>query len=265
MKVIILAAGQGERLRPLTKNIPKCMIDFFGKSLLERQIETFRKCGITDIVVVTGYCDDKIKLDEITKIKNEKFMTTNMVESLFTAKEEFDDCIIVSYGDIVFEIEIIQNLINSLYDISVVIDKNWTELWKVRFDEPLDDAESLILDENGVILDIGQKVTNIEDIQGQYIGLMKFQNNGIENIKEFYLKMKELSSLGSNPLNPNLPFEKSYMTDFLQGLIHNGCKLNSVVTKNGWLEIDSLHDYNLYKKLNSDKVLKKFVSFEDYS
>ena len=184
MRVIILAAGQGERLRPLTENIPKCMVDFFGKSLLERQIDIFKKCGISDIVVVTGYCDDKIQLPEITKIKNEKFMTTNMVESLFTAQEKFDDCIIVSYGDIVFEIEIVQNLINSIHDISIVIDKNWKELWKVRFDNPLDDAESLILDENGVILDIGQKATNIEDIQGQYIGLMMFQNNGIKNIKE---------------------------------------------------------------------------------
>lgn len=265
MKVIILAAGQGERLRPLTENIPKCMVDFFGKSLLERQIDIFKKCGITDIVVVTGYCDDKIQLPDITKIKNEKFMTTNMLESLFTAQEKFDDSIIVSYGDIVFEIEVVQNLINSIYDISVVIDKNWKELWKVRFDNPLDDAESLILDENGLILDIGQKTTRIEDIQGQYIGLMKFQNNGIKHIKEFYSKIKELSSLGSNPLNPNIPFEKSYMTDFLQGLIHSGYKLNSIPTKNKWLEIDSFHDYNLYKKMNSEKVLKKFVSFEDYS
>lgn len=94
---------------------------------------------------------------------------------------------------------------------------------------------------------------------------MKFQNNGIKHIKEFYSKIKELSSLGSNPLNPNIPFEKSYMTDFLQGLIHSGYKLNSIPTKNKWLEIDSFHDYNLYKKMNSEKVLKKFVSFEDYS
>lgn len=265
MKVIILAAGKGERLRPLTENTPKCMVDFFGKSLLERQIDIFNKCGISDIIVVTGYCDDKIKLANITKIKNERFMTTNMVESLFTAKEKFDDSIIISYGDIIFESEIIQNLINSVHDISVIIDKNWKKLWKVRFDNPLDDAESLILDKNGLILDIGQKVTNIDDIQGQFIGLMKFQNDGIKNIKEFYLKMKKISSLDSNPLNSNLPFEKSYMTDFLQGLIHNDHKLNAIITKNGWLEIDSLKDYNLYKKMNFDKVLKKFISFEEYT
>ena len=62
LKAIILAAGQGERLRPLTANIPKCMVNLFGKSILKRQIDIFQKLGIDDISVVTGYCDDKINL-----------------------------------------------------------------------------------------------------------------------------------------------------------------------------------------------------------
>ena len=73
MNVIILAAGQGERLRPLTKNIPKCMVDFFGKSILERQIDIFQKLGIDDISVVTGYCEQKINVKNITKLKNKNF------------------------------------------------------------------------------------------------------------------------------------------------------------------------------------------------
>ncbi len=264
LKVIILAAGQGERLRPLTKNMPKCMIDFFGKSILERQIDIFEKLGITDISVVTGYCDEKINLDNITKFKNKNFLTTNMVESLFTAEEKLTDSVIVSYGDIIFESKIIQNLINSSHDISVVVDKNWRNLWNVRFENPLDDAESLVLDENGFILDLGQKVTNIDNVQGQFIGLMKFQNDGINTIKNFYKKIRSIANSTSNPLNPNLPFEKSFMTDFLQGLIHDNKKLNSIIIKHGWLEIDSLEDYNLYKKMNLDKSLKKLISFEEY-
>ena len=61
MKGIILAAGEGKRLRPLTENLPKTMIDFFGVTLLQRQIETMRKCNVTDIIVVTGYMSEKIK------------------------------------------------------------------------------------------------------------------------------------------------------------------------------------------------------------
>ena len=263
LKVIILAAGQGERLRPLTENIPKCMVNFLGKSILKRQIDIFRNLGINDISVVTGYCDDKVNLDNITKFKNKNFMTTNMVESLFTAEEKLNDSVIVSYGDIIFEPSIIQSLINSRHNISVIIDKNWKDLWNVRFENPLDDAESLVLDKNELILELGQKVENIDNIQGQFIGLMKFQNDGIIDIVNFYKKMKLIANSSINPLNPNLPFEKSFMTDFLQGLIHNNQKLNAIIIKNGWLEIDSLKDYNLYQKMYSDKTLSKLISFEE--
>jgi L-glutamine-phosphate cytidylyltransferase len=265
LKAIILAAGQGERLRPLTANIPKCMVNFFGKSILKRQIDIFQKLGIDDISVVTGYCDDKINVDNIKKFKNKNFMTTNMVESLFTAEEKLTDSVIVSYGDIIFESNIIQNLINSRHDISVVVDKNWKNLWNVRFENPLDDAESLVLDKNGLILELGQKVENIDNIQGQFIGLMKFQNDGLVDIIKFYKKMKLIANSSINPLNPNLPFEKSFMTDFLQGLIQDNQKLNAIIIKNGWLEIDSLKDYSLYQKMYLDKSLKKLISFEEYN
>jgi len=264
LKVIILAAGQGERLRPLTENIPKCMVNFLGKSILERQIDIFQNLGINDISVVAGYCADKVNLDNITKFENKNFMTTNMVESLFTAEEKLDDSVIVSYGDIIFEPSIIQSLIDSRHDISVVVDENWKDLWNVRFENPLDDAESLVLDKNELILELGQKVDSIDNIQGQFIGLMKFQNDGIIDIINFYKKMKLIANSSTNPLNPNLPFEKSFMTDFLQGLIQNNQKLNAIIIKNGWLEIDSLKDYNLYQKMYSDKRLNKLISFEEH-
>ena len=72
MKAIILAAGEGKRLRPLTEDVPKCMVTLFGKSLLERQIEIFRQCGIDDISIVTGYCHDKITFPNVQYFRNEK-------------------------------------------------------------------------------------------------------------------------------------------------------------------------------------------------
>ena len=62
MNAIILAAGQGKRLASLTKNKPKCMINLFGKTLLEWQVSVFKKCGISDISVVTGYHSELINL-----------------------------------------------------------------------------------------------------------------------------------------------------------------------------------------------------------
>ena len=75
---------------------------------------------------------------------------------------------------------------------------------------------------------------------------MKFQNNGINIIKDFYHKCKEHSIKNSNPLNPSLPFEKSYMTDFLQGLINSNYNLKAVKIENGWLELHQLLAQSLF-------------------
>ena len=63
MEAIILAAGEGKRLRPLTNNTPKCLVNLFGKSLLQQQIETFRSCKIDDISVVTGHLNQMINFE----------------------------------------------------------------------------------------------------------------------------------------------------------------------------------------------------------
>ena len=91
MKAIILAAGEGKRLRPLTENIPKCMVKLFGKSILERQVNLFKNCGVNEICVVRGYNKEKINLSDLKYYFNKKFDITNMVETLFCAKDEFNE------------------------------------------------------------------------------------------------------------------------------------------------------------------------------
>ena len=60
MKAIILAAGQGTRLKKYTQDLPKGMLKFMGKTIIERQIELYRKCGVEDITVVRGFAGEKI-------------------------------------------------------------------------------------------------------------------------------------------------------------------------------------------------------------
>ena len=189
MNVIILAAGEGKRLRPLTNDRPKCLIEFHGKTLLDRQVAVFQRCGIDDICVVTGYNDHMFKNSDLEYVHNENFLSTNMLKSLFCAEKKITESTIVSYGDIIFEEKVLRNLINAEDDFSVIIDKNWEEYWKLRFDNPIDDAESLILDHD-CITNIGQKVDDISKINGQYIGLMKFQNDASEIIKKLFLDIK---------------------------------------------------------------------------
>ena len=110
MKVIILAAGEGKRLHPLTLNQPKCLVELFGKSILKWQIDVFNHFNITDITVVKGYMEEKINIPNLNYYVNKKFQDTNMVETLFTAREIMDDSIVVSYGDIIFEKHVFEKL-----------------------------------------------------------------------------------------------------------------------------------------------------------
>ena len=261
MKVIILAAGEGKRLRPLTLEKPKCLVNLFGKSILEWQLNVFKKCKITDVSIVTGYLKEMITFPNITYFENPKYSTTNMVETLFCAKEKLQDSVIVSYGDIIFQPDVLKKLLESEDDFSIIVDKEWQKYWNIRTYDPLSDVESLVV-ENGFIKNIGQKVSSLEQIQAQYIGLMKFQNDGLEFLKTFYQTAKNESFMG-NLLNPDLPFEKSYMTDLLQGLIDSGCKLKAIPIQNGWLELDSFSDYEIYNKKFKDNTISEFFRVDD--
>ena len=262
MNTIILAAGKGERLRPLTNKIPKCMVKLFDKTILKYQIDVFRSCGINDITVVTGYEADKIKIEGVNFLHNQNYDTTNMVETLFCAKEKLTENVIISYGDIIFEKQVLQKLINSNSDSSVIIDIQWKKYWQMRFKNPLDDVESLRIDENGIITNIGMKVNSLEEIQGQYIGLMKFKNEGVKNLKKIYEEAKLKSMKGINLLNKNIPFKKSYMTDLIQAMINEGIKINAVKITNGWLELDSINDYNLYQEKNNEGTISELISLK---
>tara|TARA_B100000378_G_scaffold125191_1_gene101079 strand:- start:1970 stop:2764 length:795 start_codon:yes stop_codon:yes gene_type:complete len=263
LRAIILAAGEGKRLGQLTKDRPKCLTRLFGKSLLQYQLDVFQNCDINDISIVTGYKSDMIKFPNITYFHNPDYQNTNMLETLFCAQRKIDDQIIVTYSDIIFEKRILELLLEEDEDISIIVDSNWKKYWNIRFKNPLDDAESLEIDKHGYIQSIGQNVDNLEKIQGQYTGLMKFQKKGCDIIKKFYKTTKNLAKNGKNPLNENIPFEKSYMTDFLQGMINHGYKIKAIPIRSGWLELDSVHDYEVYNKKFKDKTISEFFSVND--
>ena len=125
MKVIILAAGEGKWLQPLTLEQPKCLVNLFGKSILEWQLDVFKKCNITDISIVTGYLKEMITFPDITYFENPKYSTTNMVETLFCAKEKLQESVIVSYGDIIFQPDFIKKLLDAEDDFSIIVEEEW--------------------------------------------------------------------------------------------------------------------------------------------
>ena len=236
LKVIILAAGEGTRLRPYTLDRPKCMVEIEGVSLIDRQLEVLQSEGIDDIVIIGGYKSEMLKRDDIKLKVNARYFETNMVWTLFSAEEELEGDVIVSYGDIVYSKNILKALINSKADIAVTIDKKWEGYWRERNENPLDDAETLKLRKDGTISEIGQKPSSLEEIEGQYMGLMKFSSEGVRQIKSAFHSALESGKLLGKEV------ENSYMTDLLQFIVSNGGKVTSVQIDEDWVEVDTVED-----------------------
>ncbi|MBR1598176.1 MAG: phosphocholine cytidylyltransferase family protein [Lachnospiraceae bacterium] len=243
MKAIILAAGQGTRLKKYTENLPKGMLEFNGKTLIERQIELFRKCNIDNIIIVRGYAADKINYKDVTYYTNEDYTNTNMVESLLKAKDEFDDDVIVSYSDVLFEKEMLQNMIESQYDYAVAVDDNWEKYWKKRYGRIDFDTESLSIDDCGNITEIGLEDPPLEKIDARYIGLLKFSKSGCDKIismmEKAYVEYENKESWQQS----GKPVRKAYMTDLLNALIESGESVKAIHFNNGWIEFDTNDDY----------------------
>ena len=235
MKMIILAAGQGTRLRPLTNDKPKCMVKYRKKPIIDYILKTAKECNIKDIAIISGYKEDVLK--EYLKDKNLRFFSnknyakTNMLYTLFCAKEFMDDDIIISYSDIVYNKEILKKLIKAKGDFCVVVDKEWKKLWQKRFENPLDDAETLKI-KNNYIVEIGKKPKDYSEIEAQYIGLIKISKNTLPTIVNFYEKIENKENL--------------YLTDFIQKLIDNNIsQITPVIINGGWIEIDNIKDLNI--------------------
>ena len=236
LKVIILAAGEGTRLRPYTLDRPKCMVEIDGVSLIDRQLEVLKSEGIGDIVIIGGYKSEMLKRGDIKLKVNARYFETNMVWTLFSAEEELEGDIIVSYGDIVYSKNILKALIKSKADIAVTIDKKWEGYWRERNENPLDDAETLKLRKDGTISEIGQKPSSLEEIEGQYMGLMKFSSEGVRQIKSAFHSALESGKLLGKEV------ENSYMTDLLQSIVNIGGKVASVQIDEDWVEVDTVED-----------------------
>lgn len=248
MKAIILAAGRGSRLHPYTEECPKCLTVLGGISLIERQLETLRREGVDDIVIVSGYRAELLSLDGTRQVMNSSWETTNMVESLFCAEKEFTDDFIVAYSDILYEARVLSALLRSPHEISVVVDRNWRALWETRFDDPLSDAETLRLDGQGRITEIGQPPDSYNDIEAQYIGLMRFRGNGVKNLRQAYASLGETP----RPWMDARPVGKAYMTDLLMEMILLGHPVHAVPVNGGWLEVDTVSDFETFSAMFKD-------------
>ncbi|MEA1072989.1 phosphocholine cytidylyltransferase family protein [Sphingomonas sp. LY160] len=183
MKAIILSAGQGSRLGPLTHDRPKCLIEFNGRSLLDRQLDTLAANGIEEVVVVTGFRDDQIEavlarrtgLPRVRTVFNPFYKVADNLGSLFVAREELDGDVIVWNGDTLVSDELMARVVaNRDQDgICVTIDR------KDRYD---DDDMKVIAGESGRLRAIGKRIST--GVNAESIGLLAFRGTGASQFRD---------------------------------------------------------------------------------
>ena len=240
-------------MRPYTNEIPKCMVELAGRPLIEHQLDAIAKCDIakSDIALIGGYKIDVIRKLGFTTFENREYSSTNMVNTLFCAREfmSSNEDLIISYGDIVYEEGVLRAVLNSGSKINVAADKKWERLWKNRMTNPLDDAETFIMNDYSLIQELGKKPVSFEQVQAQYMGLLKIRG---DMVNEF---INEFDQLDQGRSYDGQSFEKMYMTSLIQHFIDIGWPVEAALVEGGWLEVDTVDDIHLYRQMAEDGLL----------
>tara|TARA_B100000035_G_C20967830_1_gene539596 strand:+ start:100 stop:798 length:699 start_codon:yes stop_codon:yes gene_type:complete len=230
MKAVILAAGRGTRLYPLTTNRPKSLLKIGNKTLLNRLVDQLKEMMINEIIIVVGFNKDMI----IEEFKNDTavniiayndFEKTNNLFTLWSVKEELVGETIISFADIILEKEIIKNLIKSKNDICMAY------------------YSKKVLDGTMPIKVVNSKIENItttkkEDASGNFIGIGKFSHKGCKILIEYmnkYIKSENFND---------------YYTIAIDNYVRNGGYAEGLdIGEYKWTEIDDMKDYDLAKKI----------------
>jgi L-glutamine-phosphate cytidylyltransferase len=236
MKAIIISAGKGTRLYPLTKNTPKSLLEIGdGVTLLETQLHALEESGITDVAIIVGYKAEQIEMKikdynkfNITTIYNPFFETSNNLVSVWMAKHIMpDEDFITINGDDVFKSCLITNLLKSTEDITMVIDEK----------ETYDDDDMKVIHENGKIQQVSKKIA-LTQANGESVGIIKFSGKG----RKIYIDT--LEEMVRNRDNMDVFYLKA-----LQNIIDKGYPVHySMCKETDWGEIDFHPDLMMIRK-----------------
>ncbi len=249
MKAILISAGKGERLYPLTKNTPKSLLEIGnGLTLLETQLHSLLENNIKDIVIIVGYKADQIeaKLKDyqkklnITTVYNPFYDISNNLLSVWMARYYMQDEFISINGDDIFTPEVVEKLLKSNYDITMVIDEK----------KEYDDDDMKVIHKDGHILEVSKKI-NPQKANGESIGMIKFSNKG----PSIYTSV--LDEMVRIPENRNVFYLKA-----IQEIIDKGFKVNySLCKETDWSELDFHPDLKLIRTyLKRNNIIENIIT-----
>lgn len=266
MRGIIIAAGRGVRMRPLTENQPKCLLPIAGRTLLDWTIDGLRSAGCDEIVIVTGHAGDAIERTDLTRVENNDFENNNILHSLMYARDYLDTDVMVSYSDIWVEPPIFQSLAAGRGDLRMAVDVDWQPYYKNRSEHPIHEAENAFLDAaTGTVQEIGKHLVPDQAgnrICGEFLGLWYMSASGAEIFRTAFETVDGRVDRMA-PFQNAAEWRKAYITDMVQQLVDDGTTVDAVQLKRGWAELDTQQDYDRLLSIAARQSLNTLVKWQE--
>jgi choline kinase len=172
MRAVILAAGESRRLLQLTRDIPKCLLEVGGKSILEHQVESLRAAGVEEISVVTGHAEEPLRRvggPSLDYILNADYATTNSIYSLWLAREAAAGGFVLMNGDVLFDPRLLRSLLDDPREDVLTYDP----------ESILEEEEMKLRLEGDRVMEMSKELS-VEHSHGENVGLLKFGADGTQ-------------------------------------------------------------------------------------
>ncbi|MFH1327483.1 MAG: phosphocholine cytidylyltransferase family protein [Candidatus Bathyarchaeota archaeon] len=242
MKAIILAAGVGKRLYPLTRKMPKCMLKINKETLIEQYFYSFSKCGINEVVLVVGHLnriiketlDKKFKGVKIKYIYNKYYEVYGSAYSFWLTRKEFiESPIILLDSDVLFHPKILEKLVKSKHENCLIVDRSFVDTGE----------EVKVSVEGKTVKKLGKETVRSSNCVGENVGFYKFSENKYTVIREIMKFIKDYAF--------NFEYEDAI------NLSLDKLKMQYIPTKGlPWIEIDSPEDLHRAREDIYPKIIK---------
>jgi ubiquinone/menaquinone biosynthesis C-methylase UbiE/choline kinase len=241
MKAIILSAGSNKGLEEILGDKPKASLDLEGSSLLEVQMNLLYQCGVEEVIVIRGFGREHIDIPGVTYYDNTEYSETNMLYSLMKARDEFNDSLLVIYGDTIFSESTIRRLLSSSADLSLGLVTDTAKAFGYRRSVDLSDLEQVVFNSDNIAVKIGKNLPNEDKNTGVFCGLLKCSKYGAELLIKNYDRI--ISAHGVLKFRNNHNQYEAFLCDLLYDMAEYGVPLHCTAINSEWMELNSLEDY----------------------
>lgn len=242
MRAVIIGAGRGMRLEHHTQDIPKTMVEVMGRPMLEWILEALGSAGIQrkDVVFISGYAEQVVReaYPEFTFVTNHDWQNNNILLSLLCARPHLGQGFVSTYADIVYDDQIVNQLLASQHAITLGCDTHWRRRYVKRSQHPETDAEKLRA-QGDKVLEISRHIPS-EAASGEFIGVMKLDSHGVGSLLEHFDRAR--AEYAGGPYREGRSWEKAYLIDLLQDMLEHGVDMHRVNTAGAYMEIDTVED-----------------------